>query len=733
MAQSTKIGSFALLLPVFHLFDYELNDSDSVVPGSCFRLPFGNSTKMGVLINCRTEKSVTKGLKKVISIIDDKPVLSSDQLALLNWLADYYCQPVGEAIFQGIPGYIRKNEKLTPTLINCWEKIGSVSEDDLQIIKKKAPRQYELLQAISRNSEGLTATQLKQINQAWQSPLKALEKRGLVHRSWAENLPQVSKGIVDNPILTEEQQDIVDKVLPVIDRFLVHVIQGVTGSGKTEVYLTLMQSVLEKGQQVIFLVPEIGLTPQLLQRLQQRLGGEVVSSHSGQTDFQRYQSWDQFKRGAAKVMVGTRSVLFSECHKLGLIIIDEEHDVSYRQQDGVRYHARDAAIKRCQMLGLPIVLGSATPAVETLNNLGKIHYKHYRIDHRPSQSEPVKVDLLDCSQVPLTTGCSARLIRAIEWHLNNKGQILLYLNRRGFAPVVMCHDCGWQASCFQCDSRMTLHQSINQLICHHCGYKVYLPASCPECNAVDIKHYGVGTEQLEQYLQSIFTEVEIIRIDRDSISSSHQFNAKMKPVSEGTPCILVGTQMLSKGHDYPHITLVGILDADQALFSSFYRASERLVQTIIQVSGRAGRSEKKGQALVQTAFPSHPLMQGIVNKSYSELIQPILEERKMLGFPPFSRLVTFQADAVELAVAMERLQQVKTILSKSELSLSLKIAGPIPAVMARRVGRYRAQLSIFADEMKHLRMLLREIMPQIQLLRNTNKVRLTIEVDPIDL
>jgi len=733
MPQPVVIGSFAFPLPVFHLFDYELNETGKHVPGCRYKLPFGNTSKTGILITIRSGESAIKGVKEVTSKIDENPLLSAEQLKLLSWLADYYCQPIGEVVFHGLPAYIRKNELLSPTKIKCWKLVTSISNDELLAIEKKAPRQFELLQALQLQCNGLTAIQLRAVNTAWQSPLKALQNRGWVSMSWTENLTQNHFDYFKAPTLTQEQKSIVGKIEPVLNRFLVHLIQGVTGSGKTEVYLALIESMLQSNKQVIYLVPEIGLTPQLLQRLQQRLGSTVVSSHSAQTDFQRYQSWDQLKRGAVDVLVGTRSALFSEARELGLIIIDEEHDASYRQQDGVRYHARDVAMKRAQMLDIPVVLGSATPAAETLYNASKSHFRHYRLEHRPNQVEPVTLDLVDCSQIPVTTGCSPRLIKAIEKHLTEGGQVLLYLNRRGFAPVVMCHDCGWQASCFQCDSKMTLHQSISQLICHHCGYRVHLPLKCPGCNAQNIKHYGVGTEQLEQYLQVTFNGVEIIRIDRDSVSSSQQFKEKMKPVSEGKPCILVGTQMLAKGHDYPNITLVGILDADQALFSSFYRASERLIQTVLQVSGRAGRSVKKGQALIQTAFPLHPVMQGMVSKNYSELILPILQERKVLGFPPFTRLVTFQVDALDLSMAIGRLQQIKQLLLKQDSQLNLTIAGPIPALMTRRVGRYRAQLSVFATEMKVMRELLRDVMPQVQNIRNTNKIRLTIEVDPADL
>jgi primosomal protein N' (replication factor Y) len=385
------------------------------------------------------------------------------------------------------------------------------------------------------------------------------------------------------------------------------------------------------------------------------------------------------------------------------------------------------------MLDIPILLGSATPSLETLYNLSRSHYRHYQLQQRVNRSLPPAIELIDCSQLPLTAGCSAQLLQAIRDHLAAQGQILLYLNRRGFAPVVMCHDCGWQASCYQCDARMTLHQSLNQLICHHCGHRLAMPRKCPDCGQQDLKHYGIGTEQLEEFLQQQFAGIEVIRIDRDSVSSSQHIEHKMQPLLEGKPCILVGTQMLAKGHDYPHITLVGILDGDQALYSSFYRAGERLVQTVLQVSGRAGRAHKQGQALLQTAFPSHPLMQGLTHLSYQELVQPMLDERRLIGFPPFVRVVSFQVDAVSLDLALEKLQQVKQILLEQQSTAEIRLVGPIPALMTRRVGRYRAQLSIMADNFQLIRKVLQRTLPQIQALRNSHQSRLSIEVDPIDL
>lgn len=732
MPQPPKICSFAVLLPVYHLFDYKIEDSLAAEPGTRYLLPFGRGQKVGLLVSCDSRPAKTDKIKSIIQPLDDQPILSRHLVDLALWLADYYCQPLGEVLFLCMPRYARKAETMTETRVQLW-KANVMEEEILLSLAKKAPRQFELLQALQSSDSGLDATQLRSIHSAWHKSMKALQSRGLVKTQWRENLAEPNLSGHAALRLTTDQQRIFDAINPLLDQFLAHLIQGVTGSGKTELYLALMQQVIARGRQVIYLAPEIGLTPQLLRRLQHGLGRAVVVSHSAQTDFQRYQSWDQFRRGAVQVMVGTRSALFADSHSLGLIIIDEEHDSSYRQQDGVRYHARDVAIKRAQMLGIPVLLGSATPSLESLHNVQKNHYRLHRLDQRVNKSQPPAIELVDCAHLVLNTGCSEDLLKATADHLSAQGQVLLFLNRRGYAPVVMCHECGWQAGCFQCDARLTLHQSMNRLICHHCGFAITAPVKCPDCGAGQIRHYGIGTEQLEEFLTTRFPAVDIIRIDRDSVSSPRHIEQKLTPLHEGKPCILLGTQMLAKGHDYPHITLVGILDADQALFSSFYRAGERLLQTVLQVSGRAGRAEKKGQALLQTRFPTHPLMQGLCRQSYSELVAPILKERQMLGFPPYVRAVTFQVDATELELAMQKLAQVKGYLVASKAHSSIKIIGPIPALMTRRVGRYRAQLSVLANNIRLIRSILKQVMPQVKRMRNTNKSRLTIEVDPLDL
>lgn len=725
----------ALGLPVYHGFDYLAEAQNPPLAGSRVLLPFGSGRKLGVVLDLSLQKSTGRKLKPIEQLLDQTPLLSSHMLQLAQWIADYYMQPIGEVAIQCLPRYCRQPQALRDTRVQCWRLDDSASEETIESLKSRAPRQYEILQALNDVPAGLDAAGLRKLNESWHQPIKRLQEAGLVYTDWREAGSMVDSEKQSAPLLTDEQQRVLDAIADADDDFVVNVLEGVTGSGKTEVYLSLMQQAIKHRQQVIYLVPEIGLTPQLSERLRQRLGDQVVTMHSDLSDWQQYQAWDRFRRGAAAVMMGTRSALFAESNNLGLIIIDEEHDASYRQQDGVRYHARDVAIKRSQMLGIPIMLGSATPSLETLHNLDKPHYRHHRLTQRVNRSRPPAIELVDCSQRALDCGCSQPLLQAIEEHLDSGDQVLLFLNRRGYAPVVMCHDCGWQAECHQCDARLTLHQSINRLVCHHCGYSQPVDDECPKCHSSPIRHYGIGTEQLEHFIRQRFEGRRIIRIDRDSVGSSatNNLEAHLKPVLDGEPCILIGTQMLAKGHDYPNITLVGVLDADQALFSSFYRASERLVQTVLQVSGRAGRAHKKGRALLQTSFPRHPLMQGLMSLGYQQLADSILAERKAVGFPPYGRAITFTVDALDLEAAMERLQQVRGQIDQQGLIAGVKIVGPIPALMTRRIGRYRAQLSLISPKLSSLRHQLDRIWPFVQSLKNTATIKLVVEVDPTDL
>jgi primosomal protein N' (replication factor Y) len=738
----SHFASFAIAIPLYRVFDYALdttvsisNDStsgDANHIGKRFRLPFGSGNKTGLFLNSIDVSSVAaEKTKQVIECLDDKPVLSEHMMALAGWMANYYLQPLGEVMFQCLPAHLRSGKSEKPERVKYWH-VQTTDTDLHDAIRRRSPKQFEVLHAIEQSSGGLNAAQLKQINSGWTSLIKALELKQAIR--WDYLRPESSGATLESPPQSSaDQSQVLAQLATRLDVFSVHLLDGITGSGKTEVYFHLIQWQLARRKQIIYLVPEIGLTSQLVERVRRRFGEQFAISHSGLSNRQRYLAWEKFRAGDVNIMLGTRSSLFSQSDRLGLIVIDEEHDSSYKQVDGIRYHARDVAIKRAQMLNIPIVLGTATPSLETLHNCDREHYFYYQLSQRPTRHIPPKIELVDTSNVKLVSGCSPYLLKKIDWHLEQKGQVLLFLNRRGFAPVVMCHECDWQASCAHCDSKLTLHHRINTLLCHHCGHRQTMPLACPKCQHADIKHYGIGTEQLEQGIRWRYPDTPIIRIDRDTIGSREEFASRLAQIQSGEPCIIIGTQMIAKGHDYPSITLSAMLDGDQALFSASYRASEQLVQMVFQVSGRSGRGEVKGEALLQTAYTGHPMMQSLVNQSYRDIATTLLQGRKMVGFPPYARVVMFRADAMTLSEAMEKLAEIKQGLQTSVHLKQVNCIGPIPALMTRRIGRYRAQLCLFSQDAAKLRAALRETMPTLQSVKNTSTVKWVIDVDSFDI
>ncbi len=728
----TRFARFAIALPLYRVFEYALPEGDPAIPGTRYRLPFTSGVRTGVLLDASVDSEFDRTrIKPVQALLDQQPVLDAHMLSLARWMSDYYLQPLGDVVFQCLPGYLRGARQYSSTRVKCW-RLTTTDAEVIDKLRPRSPRQYEICQALLERQAGLTAAELKEINPNWHPVVKSLEEKQLLCWRWMDRPPD-PPATPEVPPLSPEQGTILGDLEPRLGSFSVHLLDGITGSGKTEIYLRLIQVRLDAGKQVIYLVPEIGLTNQLIQRVEQRFGTCFEISHSGLTEARRFHAWDRFRRGEVSIMLGTRSSLFSQCGDLGLIIIDEEHDHSYRQEDGIRYHARDVAIKRAQMLDIPIVLGSATPSLESIRNCSRDTYYRYLIDRRPTRFPPPRLELVDVRNSRFEFGCSAPTLARIEQHLAASGQVLIYLNRRGFAPIVMCHECGWQALCQHCDARLTLHQSVHGLLCHHCGYSQGVPENCPECDHNEVKHYGIGTEQLERGLAQRYPETPIVRIDRDVIASREALKSRLQQLQSGAPCILVGTQMIAKGHDYPAITLSVILDADQALFSASYRASERLVQTLFQVSGRAGRGDRRGEAILQTRFTEHPLMQALLRQDYREIAGSLLRERRSFGFPPYARVVMFRADAVELKAALQKLEDIKALLANAGRFDALSCVGPMPALMTRRIGRYRAQLCLISQDYQVLRSVLTESMPAIEELPSSARVSWSIDVDAYDL
>jgi primosomal protein N' (replication factor Y) len=532
------------------------------------------------------------------------------------------------------------------------------------------------------------------------------------------------------PPLLEEQAQAVEAVGAALAGYGAFVLHGITGSGKTEVYLRLVEQVLQAGRRALILVPEIGLTPQLVGRFRERFDTPIAVLHSGLTDAERLVAWREAFSGHARVVIGTRSAVFAPVPALGLIVIDEEHDASFKQHEGaLRYSARDLAVVRAHHAGVPVVLGSATPSLETLHNVAAGRYTRLRLLRRAADAQPPVLKLIDLRQAAVQSGMATPAVLAIERHLAGDGQVLVFLNRRGYAPTLLCTGCGWVAPCRECDARLTVHQEAGRLRCHHCGADAPLPARCPVCGFA-VKPVGQGTERIEEALAVMFPGVSIARLDRDVVRKRGDLEAVVERMSSGAARILVGTQMVTKGHDFPNLTLVVVLNADQGLFSTDFRAPERLAQTVVQVAGRAGRGTRAGEVLIQSSFPEHPLLTHLLAEGYDGFATAALAERAQASWPPFARLAALRDSAKTAAAALTFLSEARKLAAPPR---GVRLLGPVPAAMARRAGRYHAQLLVESPERARLHEFLDAWLPQVEQLRSARAVRWSLDVDPLEL
>jgi primosomal protein N' (replication factor Y) len=477
-------------------------------------------------------------------------------------------------------------------------------------------------------------------------------------------------------------------------------------------------------------VPEIGLTPQLIERFRERFATSLAVLHSALTDRERLTAWRRAYSGEARIVLGTRSAVFAPFRNLGCIVVDEEHDASFKQHEGgFRYSARDLAIVRAQQLGIPVVLGSATPALETLHNVALHRYTRLSLPRRTAQALPPRVALVDLREHAVKAGLSTPVVQAIERHLADDGQVLVFINRRGYAPTLACSACGWVAPCADCDARLTVHRGAQRLRCHHCGADAPLPQRCPVCG-FKVRAVGQGTERIEETLAELFPQTPLARLDRDTVKVRGDMEAVMARVASGEARILIGTQMVTKGHHFPNVTLVVVLNADQGLFSTDFRAAERLAQTIVQVAGRAGRGSKPGEVLLQTEFPEHPLLTSLLTEGYEGFARTALAERAQARWPPFSRLAALRSSAPTDGAALEFLRDARSI---AQVQPPLRLLGPVPATMAKRAGRWHAQLLIESTERAALQRFLSEWLPRVEELKSARRVRWALDVDPLEL
>ncbi|MGV8841775.1 MAG: primosomal protein N' [Pseudomonas sp.] len=730
----------ALPSPLRRLFDYLAppGSAPSVwQPGMRLRVPFGRREVIGILIEVSDHSEVPANkLKPALALLDAQSPLPPAFFKLCLWTSQYYQHSLGDTLSWALPILLRQGEPAEPRQQRFWHLTPGASPNDPRLAR--APRQRAALQTIAQHPHGVAHRLLSQLQLSSDS-LQSLLDKGLLHidvRRQASTERHANWLAQPELQLNPEQRSATDAIRSGLDAFNAFLLAGVTGSGKTEVYLQLIRQTLEAGKQALVLIPEINLGPQTLARFEQRFNARIALLHSAVNDRQRLDAWLDARDGQADIIIGTRSALFTPMKNPGLIIIDEEHDASYKQQEGLRYHARDLALVRARQENIPIVLGSATPSLESLQNAYAGRYALLHLTQRAGGAKPPRFLRLDIKSRPLDSGISGPLQQAIGQTLAAGQQVLVFLNRRGFAPTLLCHDCGWISQCPRCDARMTLHQRHAEVRCHHCGHVERRPSHCPECAKLDLRPLGAGTERAEERLAILFPQVPVLRVDRDSTSRKGAMTALFNTIQRGEPCILVGTQMLAKGHHFPRVTLVAILDADGGLFSADFRASERMAQLIVQVAGRAGRAEEPGKVIIQTHLAEHPLLVQLTEQGYFAFAEQALSERRAAGLPPFCHLALLRAEAHKPGQAEAFLDQA---CSEAELLVEnlklggLELLGPVPAPMERRAGRYRAQLLLQANARAPLHRLLHAWLQTLERMPSGRQVRWSLDVDPIDL
>lgn len=647
-------------------FDYCLDDQMTLPNiGTRCWVPFRNSTRLGIVIGCDSPQNSTLILKPITELLDQTPFFTDELLALCRWISRYYHAPL-------------------PLVFSL-----------------ALPKRFRLGKEISTRARKKTALPPVFTNDSHATP----------------------------KILNQEQIHVIETIKQHTHGYGCYLLHGVTGSGKTEVYLHLAAHILASKQQVLILVPEIGLTPQLLSRFSERFQIPIAVIHSNLTDSERAAIWQQAKEHKLQLIIGTRTALFTPMPKLGLIIIDEEHDSSFKQMDGVRFSARDAGIMRAQLNDIPILLGSATPSLESLYNCEIEKYTKLNLSQKAQNSTSLYFQLVDLRNKTLKEGLAPETLQLIKTHINKNQQVLVFINRRGFAPVLLCHHCAWIADCHACDSHLTIHQRDKQMVCHHCGDKKSIPLHCPSCSNHELQPVGSGTQRIHQTLSEHFPTTHMVRIDRDEIKNTDTLNEHLLNISEGQSQIIIGTQMLAKGHHFPNLALVVILDTDTGFYNQDFRALERVGQLITQVSGRAGRADLPGHVVIQTYLPHHPLLNQLIQKGYESFVNALLPLRKEAFWPPFAHLALLRAHGKTINTLLKFMHQIKQLLAET----SLTVLGPAPAPLARKASQFHLQLLIKSNSRKTLHIELTRLHEKLYSTQKNHSIRWSIDVDPIDL
>ena len=695
-------------------------------PGSRFTVPFGNRELTGWLVEIAGSSELAgDALRPAVALLDEHSLLPENLLALCEWAIHYYHHAPGEVFAAAFPARLRQGKPHRPAGESAWrlsERGQGLPAGGLP----RAPRQAQAL-AMLQAEPSVSQQRLADAG-VTNSVLRELANKGLAERCHLAPTPRRPHSR-QAMALNAEQSAVMRALDDIGGRCSSHLLEGVTGSGKTEIYLQLIDCCLQRGQQALVLIPEIGLTPQTLSRFRARFDAEIAVLHSGLTDAERERAWELARTGVAHIVIGTRSAVFTPLDATGLIIVDEEHDLSYKQQDGFRYSARDVAVKRAQIEGCPVLLGSATPSLESLHNALSGRYHHHRLRERAGRASMPAISVIDIRRQELEAGLSAPLLEAVEQCGEQGEQVLLFLNRRGFAPTLQCHDCGWIAQCNACDARLTVHRRRRQLRCHHCGAAAALPPRCPDCGGDALLTAGLGTEQTEAFLQQRFPDRNVLRVDSDTMQGREAMAELIEQLQQGEPTILLGTQMLTKGHHFPGIALVAVIDADGMLFSSDFRGEERLAQLLTQVAGRAGRAEMPGRVLLQTHYPDHPAMLSMVEEPYGDRARALLRERVAAALPPAGQLLMIRSDCPDATTGEQFLAQLRGKLERA-LPAGCRCVGPLPSPMQRRAGRFRFQLLVSAPDRRSAQVAARRIAGAAEAIPARRGLNWSLDVDP---
>ena len=727
-----NIVRVALAVPLPRFFDYLYPPDLTPIVGGRVLVPFGSQKRVGIVVDLPASSDVAKEkLKPIIDVLDADSLFNSTTWDWLAWSANYYRAALGDVLFQALPVKLRNGESAVKNDRTFWRitELGKQALESGEL--KRAKKQIEALNLL------LTQDLEKGNNEISSAIWSALKGKDYVEeiivpteqKSWQQALGDNPLVNLDNRLTLNKQQALAFSQLLFQEGFNVWLLEGVTGSGKTEIYLQYIEEVLKKGKQVLVLVPEIGLTPQTVRRFQARFNVEIDVLHSNLNDTQRLNVWERARTGQSAIVIGTRSALFTQFSDLGLIILDEEHDGSFKQQDGWRYHARDLGIVLAQKLNIPILLGSATPSLESVNNVQNGKYHHLVLSKRAGNATALRQFVIDLKHQRIQNGLSEPLLKRMQEHLEKGNQVLLFLNRRGFAPVLLCHECGWIDECHHCEKPYTYHQYQRVLRCHHCGAQKTVPMQCGHCGSTHLVTTGLGTEQLEETLKARFPQYNIARIDRDSTARKGKLEGYLEDIQQGKSQILIGTQMLAKGHHFSNVTLVALVNVDNALFSLDFRAEERLAQLYVQVAGRSGRAEKQGEVVLQTHYPDHPLLTTLLEKGYQAFAEETLKLRHNMGLPPFSFQALFKAQCRHSEEAENALSQLASFFYEQKIE-GLQVLGPIPAPFSKKAGQYRWQLLLQHASRKQLQAALSRYSPE---LIKSSQVRLILDVDPLDL